>query len=62
MVKGRILPKSHGSGKTFPGPRALRSMDTVCYPHLMADQYFATASPIKNDIIFLLFFINDLII
>lgn len=29
-VQGRILPKSHGSGKTFPGPRALRSIDTVC--------------------------------
>ncbi|XP_048489638.1 DNA polymerase eta isoform X5 [Beta vulgaris subsp. vulgaris] len=31
VVKGRILPKSHGSGKTFPGPRALRSMDTVSH-------------------------------
>lgn len=30
-VKGRILPKSHGSGKTFPGPRALRSIDTVSH-------------------------------
>ena len=33
-VEGRILPKSHGSGKTFPGPRALRSVDAVsCNPH-----------------------------
>ncbi|CAO2824201.1 unnamed protein product [Amaranthus hypochondriacus] len=30
-VKGRILPKSHGSGKTFPGPRALKSIDTVSH-------------------------------
>uniref|UniRef100_A0A803MZN9 DNA polymerase eta n=1 Tax=Chenopodium quinoa TaxID=63459 RepID=A0A803MZN9_CHEQI len=30
-VKGRILPQSHGSGKTFPGPRALRSIDTVSH-------------------------------
>ncbi|KAH9616721.1 hypothetical protein KSS87_004055 [Heliosperma pusillum] len=30
-VIGRILPKSHGSGKTFPGPRALRSIDTVAH-------------------------------
>ncbi|KAL9236000.1 hypothetical protein vseg_010715 [Gypsophila vaccaria] len=30
-VKGRILPKSHGSGKTFPGPRALRSIETVTH-------------------------------
>ncbi|WCJ33302.1 DNA polymerase eta [Euphorbia peplus] len=28
-VQGRLLPKSHGSGKTFPGPRALRCMDSV---------------------------------
>ncbi|KAK9733513.1 hypothetical protein RND81_04G072200 [Saponaria officinalis] len=30
-VKGRLLPKSHGSGKTFPGPRALRSIETVTH-------------------------------
>lgn len=30
-VEGRILPKSHGSGKTFPGPRALKSVDTVAH-------------------------------
>ncbi|CAH2046439.1 unnamed protein product [Thlaspi arvense] len=28
-VQGRLLPKSHGSGKTFPGPRALKSLSTV---------------------------------
>ncbi|KAF8083126.1 hypothetical protein N665_0791s0023 [Sinapis alba] len=28
-VQGRLLPKSHGSGKTFPGPRALRSLSNV---------------------------------
>ncbi|KAJ0262689.1 DNA polymerase eta [Hirschfeldia incana] len=28
-VQGRLLPKSHGSGKTFPGPRALRSLSDV---------------------------------
>ncbi|XP_065853636.1 DNA polymerase eta isoform X2 [Euphorbia lathyris] len=28
-VQGRLLPKSHGSGKTFPGPRALRTIDSV---------------------------------
>ncbi|GAB2213959.1 hypothetical protein Drorol1_Dr00018287 [Drosera rotundifolia] len=28
-VEGRILPKSHGSGKTFPGPRALRNIASV---------------------------------
>ncbi|KAL2934208.1 DNA polymerase eta [Bienertia sinuspersici] len=30
-VQSRILPKSHGSGKTFPGPRALRSFDRVSH-------------------------------
>ncbi|KAK2976958.1 hypothetical protein RJ640_019371, partial [Escallonia rubra] len=25
-VEGRLLPKSHGSGKTFPGPRALKTI------------------------------------
>uniref|UniRef100_A0A7C8ZK03 DNA polymerase eta n=1 Tax=Opuntia streptacantha TaxID=393608 RepID=A0A7C8ZK03_OPUST len=30
-VEGRVLPKSHGSGKTFPGPRALRSVDAVSH-------------------------------
>ncbi|ERN14955.1 DNA polymerase eta isoform X1 [Amborella trichopoda] len=28
-VKGRILPKSQGCGKTFPGPRALRTIESV---------------------------------
>ncbi|CAL9241922.1 unnamed protein product [Arabidopsis halleri] len=28
-VQGRLLPKSHGSGKTFPGPRALKLLSTV---------------------------------
>ncbi|GAA0156678.1 DNA metabolism protein [Lithospermum erythrorhizon] len=28
-VQGRVLTKSHGSGKTFPGSRALRKMDAV---------------------------------
>ncbi|KAK7839033.1 dna polymerase eta [Quercus suber] len=28
-VQGRLLPKSHGSGKTFPGPRALKTIDSV---------------------------------
>lgn len=28
-VEGRLLPKSHGSGKTFPGPQALRTFATV---------------------------------
>lgn len=28
-VEGRILPKSHGSGKSFPGPRALTTLDSV---------------------------------
>ncbi|KAK9267658.1 hypothetical protein L1049_010089 [Liquidambar formosana] len=28
-VEGRLLPKSHGSGKTFPGPRALRTIASV---------------------------------
>ncbi|KAK7359577.1 hypothetical protein VNO77_01538 [Canavalia gladiata] len=28
-VEGRLLPKSHGSGKTFPGPQALKTIDTV---------------------------------
>ncbi|XP_010494524.1 PREDICTED: DNA polymerase eta isoform X2 [Camelina sativa] len=28
-VQGRLLPKSHGSGKTFPGPRALKSLSNV---------------------------------
>jgi len=25
----RLLPKSHGSGKTFPGPRALKKISSV---------------------------------
>ncbi|XP_062161132.1 DNA polymerase eta isoform X1 [Alnus glutinosa] len=28
-VQGRLLPKSHGSGKTFPGPRALKKISSV---------------------------------
>ncbi|XVE94306.1 hypothetical protein REPUB_Repub01dG0269800 [Reevesia pubescens] len=28
-VEGRLLPKSHGSGKTFPGPRALKTVSSV---------------------------------
>ncbi|XP_019182065.1 PREDICTED: DNA polymerase eta isoform X2 [Ipomoea nil] len=28
-VQGRLLPMSHGSGKTFPGPRALRTIASV---------------------------------
>ncbi|PON48008.1 hypothetical protein TorRG33x02_321710, partial [Trema orientale] len=28
-VQGRLLPKSHGSGKTFPGPRALKTNAAV---------------------------------
>nr|KJB59471.1 hypothetical protein B456_009G257800 [Gossypium raimondii] len=28
-VEGRLLPKSHGSGKTFPGPRALKTVPAV---------------------------------
>ncbi|XP_028097356.1 DNA polymerase eta-like [Camellia sinensis] len=28
-VEGRLLPKSHGSGKTFPGPQALKKIASV---------------------------------
>ncbi|PKA46673.1 DNA repair protein REV1 [Apostasia shenzhenica] len=28
-VEGRILPKSHGCGKTFPGPKALKTTSSV---------------------------------
>ncbi|XP_049933955.1 DNA polymerase eta isoform X2 [Nymphaea colorata] len=28
-VKGRLLPMSHGCGKTFPGPKALRTISAV---------------------------------
>ncbi|KAK8961535.1 hypothetical protein KSP40_PGU007067 [Platanthera guangdongensis] len=28
-VKGRVLPKSHGCGKTFPGPKALKTSASV---------------------------------
>ncbi|CAL5373944.1 unnamed protein product [Camellia sinensis] len=28
-VEGRLLPKSHGSGKTFPGPRAVTKIASV---------------------------------
>ncbi|CAA0832219.1 DNA polymerase eta [Striga hermonthica] len=28
-VEGRLLPKSHGSGKTFPGPQALKTISCV---------------------------------
>ncbi|KAL3523149.1 hypothetical protein ACH5RR_015983 [Cinchona calisaya] len=28
-VEGRLLPKSHGAGKTFPGPRALKTISAV---------------------------------
>ncbi|KAB2083286.1 hypothetical protein ES319_A05G255700v1 [Gossypium barbadense] len=28
-VEGHLLPKSHGSGKTFPGPRALKTVPAV---------------------------------
>lgn len=30
-VKGRLLPNSHGSGKTFPGPRALKTVASVSF-------------------------------
>ncbi|XP_024529726.1 DNA polymerase eta isoform X2 [Selaginella moellendorffii] len=30
-VQDRTLPKSHSSGKTFPGPRALKTLETVVY-------------------------------
>ncbi|GLU08634.1 hypothetical protein SLE2022_255340 [Rubroshorea leprosula] len=30
-VEGRLLPKSHGSGKSFPGPRALKTISSVQY-------------------------------
>ncbi|PPS15899.1 hypothetical protein GOBAR_AA04679 [Gossypium barbadense] len=29
-VEGHLLPKSHGSGKTFPGPRALKTVPAGC--------------------------------
>ncbi|KAL0442297.1 UNVERIFIED_CONTAM: DNA polymerase eta [Sesamum latifolium] len=29
VVEGRLLPKSHGSGKTFPGPQALKTVSSV---------------------------------
>jgi hypothetical protein len=28
-VKARTLPKSHSCGKTFPGPKALKSLEDV---------------------------------
>lgn len=28
-VEGRLLPKSHGSGKLFPGPQALKTIASV---------------------------------
>ncbi|KAF9596367.1 hypothetical protein IFM89_009715 [Coptis chinensis] len=28
-VEGRLLPKSHGSGKTFPGPQVLKTITSV---------------------------------
>lgn len=28
-VQGRLLPKSHGCGKTFAGPQALKTAATV---------------------------------
>lgn len=28
-VQARLLPKSHGSGKSFPGPRALKTVASV---------------------------------
>ena len=28
-VQCRLLPKSHGSGKSFPGPQALRTISSV---------------------------------
>lgn len=28
-VESRLLPKSHGCGKTFPGPQALKSTSSV---------------------------------
>lgn len=28
-VEGRLLPKSHGCGKTFPGPKALKTVASV---------------------------------
>ncbi|CAL0329826.1 unnamed protein product [Lupinus luteus] len=28
-VEGRLLPKSHGSGKTFPGPQTLKTIGSV---------------------------------
>ncbi|THF99940.1 hypothetical protein TEA_017266 [Camellia sinensis var. sinensis] len=33
-VEGRLLPKSHGSGKTFPGPQALKKIASSQFSHL----------------------------
>ncbi|MQM10747.1 hypothetical protein Taro_043648 [Colocasia esculenta] len=33
-VQGRLLPKSHGCGKTFPGPQALRTITSVRFATL----------------------------
>ncbi|KAJ8426276.1 LOW QUALITY PROTEIN: hypothetical protein Cgig2_021591 [Carnegiea gigantea] len=48
-VEGRILPKSHGSGKTFPGPHALRSVDAVsCNPHYVMQFQYLLEIPVTE--------------
>lgn len=34
-VQCRLLPKSHGSGKSFPGPQALRTISSVRFIFLI---------------------------
>lgn len=46
-VEGRLLPKSHGSGKTFPGPRALKTVPAVrvlCYQIMLMKHYYLFVS------------------
>ncbi|KAF8390859.1 hypothetical protein HHK36_023158 [Tetracentron sinense] len=38
-VEGRLLPKSHGSGKSFPGPRALKTIASVMYIFMYASAF-----------------------
>lgn len=41
-VQGRLLSKSHGSGKTFPGPRALKTISSVSISFPNLDYWFLT--------------------
>jgi hypothetical protein len=54
-VEDRLLPKSHGCGKTFPGPKALKNNSSVrkltaCHVFPSRTTFSALELPVKKKI------------